>query len=177
MKKIIVICGVCAVFFLYSLSFAGMAAIDSPAAGFKVISGTGEELSLADIKGKVTVIFYETKDTKEKNRELKNELNKFYDAQSDADKKDIRRIPIINCAGVFFTEMWKKELRANSKKEGMAIYGDWDGSMASSYGFKADDSNLVIIDKSGMIRYIYTGKVEDRQIQSIKELLSRLIKE
>ena len=42
------------------------------------------------VKGKVVVIFYETKDAVEKNRKLKNELNKFYNSYGRKSKTTCR---------------------------------------------------------------------------------------
>jgi predicted transcriptional regulator len=151
--------------------------INSPAPDFKVASGSGENLALADLKGKVVVLFYETKDTIEVNRPLKEELNKFYAAQPRALEKIIRRVAVINCNGVFFTGAWKNALKENSKKEGLTIYGDWDGKMAAAYKVKDKDSNLIIIDKNGRIRYDFAGKVAQEDFSAVKDLLSQLLKE
>lgn len=145
-----------------AVSFGEGLKIGTEAPSFKVKSGDDKILTLDMIKGKVTVIFYETKDVVEKNRQLKDALNKFYNEQPDTVKKLIVRLPIINCSGVFwpFTGIWRGKLRDNSKKEGITIYGDWNGKMFSDYKMKDKESNVVIIDKKGIIRYITSGKVK-----------------
>jgi len=159
-----------------AISFAESLIVGTQAPFFKVKSGDDKELTSLMIKGKVTVIFYETKEVVEKNRQLKDELKKFYNEQSDTVKEFIVRLPIINCSGAFwpFTYIWKSKLKENSKKEGITIYGDWDGKMFSDYKMKDKESNVVIIDRKGIIRYIIFGKVEDREINKIKELLIEL---
>jgi len=149
--------------------------IDKPAPFFRVTSGAGETLTLDDLKGKITVIFYETKDMIEVNRTLKKALNEFYDAQNDANKKVIARVAVVNCKDVFFTAAWKSALRANSKKEGIIIYGDWDGSMASNYKMKAQDSNVLLLDRKGNIRYFESGKLTDNVSGVIIKLLEAFI--
>jgi len=154
-------------FFVYTQEFG----VGAPAPYFKVTSGDNEEITLDNIKGKVGVIFYETKDTIEKNRQLKNELNKFYASQPDSTRKLILRIPIINCKGVFFTDIWKNNLKGNSQKEGITIYGDWDGKMFLSYGVKDAESNLIIVGKDGVVKYSFMGKVPEKDFSKIKNLL------
>ena len=161
-----------AILFLTNFVYAAEPEIGMPAPDFKIMSGSNEELTLDDIKGRVAVIFYETKDTIEKNRKLKNELNKFYDAEPDNAKKSILRVPVINCRGVFFTEVWKNNLKENSKKEGITIYGDWDGKMFLAYGIKDKESNLIIIGRDGIIKYFFAGKAEDKDFDRIKDLLA-----
>jgi hypothetical protein len=151
--------------------------VGMPAPYFKVLSGNNEELTSEDIRGKVAVIFYETKDTVERNRLLKNELNKFYAEQPDHLKKIILRVSIINCQGVFFSGIWKNNLKDNSQKEGISIYGDWDGRMFLSYGIKDKESNLLIIGKDGIISYYGAGKAGENDIEAIKNLLARLVNE
>lgn len=140
---------------------------------FEVVSGNDEILTLDTIKGMVAVIFYETKDTKEKNRPLKKDLEAFYMLQAPAVKKDIARIAIIRCSN-FFPNVWRKNLRDNSKKEGIVIYGDWDGSMENSYEMKKGESNFLIIDKEGIIRYADSGVIPKEDFPKIRAVLDSI---
>jgi hypothetical protein len=140
---------------------------------FRVQSGDDKELTLDMIKGKVAAIFYENKDIVDANKRLKDELNKLYFEQTDTLKDVLVRLPIIDCSEAFwpFLGIWKKRLREYSKKEGVAIYCDWEGKMSSDYQMKADVSNIVIIDKGGRIRFFTAGEVKDEDINGVKELL------
>lgn len=137
---------------------------------FKVVSGNGQSLTLEALKGKTAVIFYETKESKEVNRLLKDELNSFYDAQPPLAKKDIERVSIIRCPP-FMPNIWRKSLRDNSKKEGITIYGDWDGAMEKCYGMASGESNFLIIDKEGMVRYFKKGLIPKEEFGNIKNIL------
>lgn len=167
------------VFVLFPIFFVSAEGlkVGIPAPDFKVISGNGEELTLDVLKGKVAVLFYETKNTVEQNRRLKNNLNIFYANQSSPYKKEILRIGVINCQGVLFKSAWEKGLRDNSLKEGITIYGDWDGKMFASYQVKQDISNIIIIDREGIVRYYASGQVEDKDIVMIEELLKGLLED
>ena len=63
------------------------------------------------------------------------------------------------------------------RKEGTVIYCDWDGKMSSDYGMKAGVSNVVIIDKSGRIRFLTSGDVTAEEIDDLKRLLIALTRE
>ena len=153
--------------------------IGAEAPSFRVRSGDDKELTLKMIKGKAVVMFYEAKDIVEKNRRLKNQLNKFYHEQADAIKQRIVRVAIIDCSGAVwpFKGIWKSRLRESSKKEGISIYGDWDGKMFSDYKMKTDESNILIIDKDGRIKFFTSGEVKDEEINEVKELLKELAAE
>jgi predicted transcriptional regulator len=89
------------------------------------------------------------------------------------------RLPIVDCSGAVwpFLGIWKRRLREHSKKEGVTIYCDWEGKMASDYKMKADVSNVVIIDKDGRIRFFSSGEVKDEEISGVKKLLIALASE
>lgn len=153
--------------------------IGAAAPYLRVESGDDKVLTLDMIKGKVAAIFYENKDIVGANKRLKDELNKLYYEQTGVVKDVLVRLPVIDCSDAFwpFRGLWKRKLREHSKKEGMAIYCDWEGTMAFDYKMKADVSNVVIIDKSGRIRFFTSGEVKDEEINGVKELLIALARE
>jgi len=153
--------------------------IGAAAPYFRVQSGDDKELTLDMVKGKVVAIFYENKDIVDANKRLKDELNKLYFEQTDTLKDVLVRLPIIDCSEAFwpFLGIWKRRLREYSKKEGVTIYCDWEGKIASDYKMKADVSNVVIIDKDGTIRFFTSGEVTDQEISGVKELLIALASE
>ena len=140
---------------------------------FRVASGNDEVLTLDMLKGKIAVIFYETKDTKEKNRSLKEDLNSLYAKWPSADQNEISKVAIIRCSA-FFPNIWRRSLRENSRKEGLTIYGDWNGSMEKDYGMAADESNFFIIDKSGIVRYVRAGVIPAEDFPGIKKIINEL---
>lgn len=158
---------------LLPVSSAMGISIGEKAPYFKVTSGNNEILTADMLKGKIAVIFYETKDTKEKNRALKEDLNFFYEEQPVEAQKGIMRIAVIRCSA-FMPNIWRRSLRENSKKEGMIIYGDWNGAMEESYGLAAGDSNLIIIDKDGIVRYAGQGLISTKDFPVIKNILNEL---
>ena len=162
-----------------SSSPAASGSIGSAAPYFSVQSGDDKELTLDMIKGKVAAIFYQNKDIVDANKRLKDELNKLYYEQTDALKDVLVRLPIIDCSHAFwlFRGLWKRRLREYSKKEGVTIYCDWKGKMSSDYKMNSDVSNVVIIDKSGRIRFFTSGEVKPEEINGVKELLTALARE
>ncbi len=148
---------------------------------FRVQSGDGRILDAGMLRGKVVVLFYESRDSLAKSRPLKKTLNAFYNEQRKEEQGMILRLPVINCTAAVwpFRGIWKRELIENSKRVGMTVYGDWDGKMAISFGMKSDDTNLVIMDKKGKVRYFHTGVVaaEGEGVNGLKKLLKDLVAE
>lgn len=171
---------VCSLFFLAlsGASLPGDEKIGKKAPSFKVKSGDGKVLTPDKLKGKILVIFYETKEVVEKNRALKKALNEL--ARDPRFPSDVSLgMPIVNCSGAFwpFTRIWRSKLKENSKKEGLTIYGDWDGKMFTDYKMKNHESNVLVIDKNGIIRYSKAGKIDSKGITEIKDMLRKLASE
>lgn len=175
MKKYMIFILVFAVIFFAAVNIARAIDVGAQALPFGITSGENKPLTFDDVKGKVLVIFYETKGIIEKNRPLKNELKKFFAAQSDAFRTNVVTLPVIKCpGGGLFISMWKKALRENSAKEGLTIYGDWGGKMYTDYNFADNESNFIIIDKNGVVQYNTAGVVSDADISKIEDLLKKL---
>lgn len=149
------------------------------APSFKIVSGDGKELTLDKVKGKIAVIFYETREVVEKNRELKRSLGTFFRQQAAETPDLLIPVSVIDCSSAFWplTGIWKSKLVENSKRERVTIYGDWDGSMRSDYKMQENESNIVVLDTTGTVRYFKSGKVDTAGIDAIKELLKGLIPE
>lgn len=148
---------------------------------FRAESGDGKVVDATMLRGYVVVLFYESKDVIDKSRPIKKVLNSFYDEQAREVQQMIARVPIINCTSAAwpFTGIWKSRLVENSKRVGMTVYGDWDGKMGTSYGMNGDDTNLVIIDKKGFIRFFRTGAItgNGEAANLLKKLLKDLVTE
>ncbi len=91
-------------------------------------------------------------------------------------KENIFRLVVINCTDASFVTrpIWRTKLREGSMRQGMTIYGDWTGTMLTDYQMQDHDSNFLIIDGNGIIRYTAIGLIENGQFEKIKELLLNL---
>ena len=161
-----------------SLCLAANEKVGKKAPFFSVKSGDDKELTLDMLKGKVAIIFYETKEVVEKNRALKEALKKLGRDESYRSAASVA-VAVADCSGAFwpFTRIWRNKLVENSKKEGLTIYGDWDGKMSSDYGMKPDESNVIVVDGEGVIRYFKAGEIDSQGIDELKELLATLVSE
>ena len=123
------------------------ALLGKPAPSFTVESGDDRRLTLDMVKGKVTVIFYETKEASRRNSEAKDRLNDLYDRQDRQTVQSILRVPVFNCSRVFWpiSLVWKESLRKHSKRVGITLYGDWDGRMGIDFQMKDNESNVVLL--------------------------------
>jgi hypothetical protein len=149
----------------------------TPAPNFLVESGDDKKLTLDMLRGKVVVLFYEDRKVIRKNIELKNELKQLYRSQPADVQKDIFRLVVIDCSEAYWpvTPIWKDRLVENSRREGFTIYGDWNKQMLEDYRLQPGESNFIIIDKQGIIRYAAASKIENGQFEKIKGMLFSLV--
>jgi hypothetical protein len=153
--------------------------MNTPAPFFRLKTGDDQEVTRDILKGKVLSVLYETKEVVEKNRPLKTALKNYSQTMPEDMKIQYARVPVVKCFPVSWPiiKIWQYKLKENSKKEGITLYGDWDGKMFTDYGMKDNESNFLIIDKKGFIRYRATGKIEDEEIKKIIELLNKFLDE
>ena len=142
---------------------------------FEIKSGNDEVLTLEATKDIVTVVYYDTKDVVKKNQALKKEIRQLY----KSNKEKMQIVPVIDCSGAIWpvTRIFKSKLKENSRKHGITVYGDWDARMKQDYKVKEDESNIWLIDKRGIIRYYFYGKLEENEIENVTKLLLELMGE
>jgi hypothetical protein len=158
-------------------SWAAFPTMGEAAPNFLVVSGDNQKLTLDMLRGKVVVFFYESRHAIKANTPLKDELIRFYQAQTADIKQQVFRLVVIDCANSTLptAPVWRSKLREHSRQEGFTIYGDWNRKVLADYCMKAEESNFLIIDKNGIIRYGATGKINPGQFETIKALLLTLV--
>lgn len=149
--------------------FSGAAYGEQPLAPqFQVLDADDHSLSLGDLVGKASFIFYETREITEQNRTLKEILK-----QLKQQGVIFNIVPIVDCssASALFKGMWKAQIRDHSVKEKVDIYCDWTGAFGRAYQSASDESNVYIIDRTGRIVYRNAGTVPSSDMPKIKLLL------
>jgi peroxiredoxin len=145
-----------------------------PAPSFSLESGNNQKLTLDMLRGKVVVLFYATRDTVEVNDALQHYLDRLYAAQPEKIQKQIFRLLVVNAMEATALTTWKEKLRETSQKLKITIYGDWTGDMFAAYRMRDNDSNFIIIDKRGIVRFAASGRIDSSRFGAIKKLLLKL---
>ncbi|MBN2107347.1 MAG: hypothetical protein JW832_07960 [Deltaproteobacteria bacterium] len=133
-------------------------------------------LSSKDIAGRVAVISYETKGTAEVNRPFKRAVLQRW-RQSDSSGPAI--VPVINCFSFFgfARSICANRVAAAAKKENLIIYTDSDGRMFNDFKITDDQSNIIILDKKAVVRFVHAGRLDDAGVQAAVQLIERLVRE
>jgi peroxiredoxin len=145
-----------------------------PAPSFSLVSGNDKKLTLDMVRGKVVVLFYTTRDTVHVNDDLQHYLDALYAAQPQNIQNQVFRLLVVNAMEASSLTSWKEKLMETSAKLKITIYGDWTGAMFAAYRMRDNDSNFIIIDKRGIVRFAASGRIDNSRFEAIKKLLSEL---
>ena len=172
--KSVLIAAALLVWILVPTGAQAILAISEPAPSFSLVSGDNKKVTLDMLKGKVVVLFYATRDTVEVNDALSRYLDTLYAAQPQNIQNQIYRLLVVNAMEATAVTTWKEKLNETSAKLKVTIYGDWTGGMFAAYRMRDNDSNFVIIDKKGVVRFAASGKIANSRFEAIKKLLLEL---
>jgi hypothetical protein len=97
--------------------------------------------------------------------------------QSDSSSPAI--VPVINCFSFFgfARSICANRVAAAAKKENLIIYTDSDGRMFNDFKITDDQSNILILDKKGLVRFAHAGRLDDAGVQAAVQLIERLVRE
>jgi hypothetical protein len=146
-----------------------------PAPSFSLVSGDNKKLTLDMLRGKVVALFYATRDTVQVNDALQHYLDALYDTQPQNIQSQIFRLLVVNAMEATSLTAWKEKLMETSAKLKITIYGDWTGGMFAAYRMRDNDSNFIIIDKRGIVRFAASGRIANSRFEAIKKLLLKLV--
>ncbi|MCX7667935.1 MAG: hypothetical protein N2Z84_03285 [Atribacterota bacterium] len=145
---------------------------------FEVISQENRLLTEKDLWGKITVLFYDTRHTASVNNTLKYEIKDFREANLPL-LENLQVVQVIDASSANFLTrtIWKRKLRENARRYGIDIYADWTGKMRRDFGFSPKESNILVIDQKGLIRFAHQGNPKDEERERLFKLLLELRRE
>ena len=158
-----------------SFSMAAELKVGDKAPDFKLQDSTGKEYTLEDprFKGKVLYIAYVDPDEKDTNNHVEEALKKERES-GGLDKTHYEGFGFANLKATNLPNFIIKILIKNKQeKTGALVLLDYDYTILNLWGLKNHSSEVVVLDKDRICRYIYSGKLPPEElikmIQIIKE--------
>lgn len=135
---------------------------------FTVYAGKQEKLHLSDLSGRIIVLTYESKDRVNDNAHFKDRVLKEFPDHSTV-KSPVTVLAVISCFEFFWPldRYCISEVQKNAEILGMALYDDRTGKMQQNLGLKKNESNVLIIDRQGIARYIGFGKLSEEEAEKV----------
>lgn len=156
-------------------SFAAAIETGQPAPAFEVSYNGSKVLRSADLAGSIIVITCESRETKELNQPFKDALLKAF-PEDERLRRNIALVPVIDC----FAYPWPikgfcvRGVQDNAKKLNVQLYVDMSGRMFRDYGASSHTSTVIIIDRTGVVRYVMAGKIPEADVGSVVDLVRTL---
>jgi len=165
------------VFILAGSAFAGELKVGMKASDWSFKDQDDKVFTMESWAGKVLLVTYVDPDEKDLNEHFTDAMKK---AKDDGLLKDetYKGIGIADCAAT-----WKPDFAiraiAGSKAEKYktVILFDYDASLRKAWGLGKDTSNVILMDKNRVCRYIFRGRVPNEKVAEIVKLAIDLQKE
>jgi hypothetical protein len=166
MKQCVIFLG----FILLSVGIAsaGQSLLNVRAPEFTISDQYDRHYSLQSLSGRPLVLIASDKEGEEQNRQWGALIRgKCGNSVRILGVADVRAVP-------FFL---KGKIRNDFRKDPNSILLDWKGTIFESFGLVKGVSNVVLIDGSGSIRYMYAGapadEARERLFKEIESMLHR----
>ena len=164
-----------ALLWIASSAVAAELKVGDKASDFKLKDSAGKEYSLdhPQFKGKVLYIGYVDPDEKDTNNHVEDALKKEREA-GGLDKARYEGFGIVNLKATIMPNfLINSAIKSKQEKTGAIIILDYDYTILNQWGLKNDASNVVVLDKERICRYVNSGKLPPEElakmIQIIKE--------
>lgn len=152
--------------FMLQLTDAGAEnAVGEKATEFTLQDQYEKTVSLRTYEGRAVVLIASDKECSSQNAAWKKAVRtKYGDSIAVQGLADVSSVP-------FFL---KGKIRSDFKKEAENILLDWKGEVFRSYGLTKGASNVILIDKDGMVRHRSSGPASPEAVQELFEKIDAL---
>jgi hypothetical protein len=133
---------------------------------------------LGSFAGKPLLVIYEDKDSAQTNAALKADLSRLAGGE-----KYRSTVALVAIADVSAYDFWpargfvKDAIKAESKKQNIVIYCDWDGHVRRGLGLNKNASNVVLYGKDGRVAFARAGTLSAAERAEVLDLLRREVGE
>jgi predicted transcriptional regulator len=156
-----------------STAAAGELKVGDRAADFTLQDPTGKSYTLEapEFRGKVLSIFYVDPDESDMNEHVSEALKKAADDKI-LDRTYYKGFGVTNLKATWKPNVIIKAIvKGKQEKYQTTILLDYDYTILNLWGLQNDSSNLVVLDKERICRYLYKGKIPDPETPRIIALI------
>jgi peroxiredoxin len=115
-------------------------------------------VSLRQFAGRIVVLIASDKEGSSQNSAWTKAIQDKY-----ADQLIVQGIADVSSVPFFL----KGKIRNDFKKDGESILMDWKGEVFKAYGLTKGASNVILVDKDGMIRHRASGGASSEAVQEL----------
>ena len=162
-------------FFITFLFSQSSLEVGMPAPEWEFPDADGNMFTMDNWSGKIMGVSYVDPDESEMNEEFSDRVKKAIDVDSLIARDSFKGIGIADCAS-----SWKPDflIRAiggrKAKKYETTVLFDFDAILRKSWDLNEDSYNIVILDKSRIVRGLYKEKMSESEMDEALQLIISL---
>ena len=139
--------------------------LNSKAPDFLLKDQHDKAVNLRQLEGRLVVLIASDRDGRAQNDLWGRKIRERYkDKITIFGIADLRKVP-------FFM---RGKIKEGFKKDEVSILLDWDGRVFGAYWLAERVSNIILIDKKGYIKYIYSGYASKDAVERLFKEIDRL---
>ncbi|MDP3283235.1 MAG: YtfJ family protein [Desulfobacterales bacterium] len=165
------------VFLAGGVAFADELKVGAKASDWSFKDADDKVFTMESWAGKVFLVTYVDPDEADLNEHFADAMKK---AKDDGLLKDetYKGIGIADCAATWKPNVAIRAIAGRkAKKFNTIILFDYDASLRNAWGLGKDTSNVILLDKNRVCRYIFRGRVPNEKVAEIVKLAIDLQKE
>ncbi|RPH50506.1 MAG: hypothetical protein EHM85_10180 [Desulfobacteraceae bacterium] len=165
------------VFLAGGAAFADELKVGAKASDWSFKDADDKAFTMESWAGKVLLVTYVDPDESDLNEHFTDAMKK---AKDDGILKDetYKGIGIADCDATWKPNVAIRAIAGRkAKKYNTVILFDYDASVRKAWGLGKDTSNVILLDKNRVCRYIFKGKVPIDQVATVVKLAADLQKE
>ncbi len=140
-------------------------AVGEKATDFTLQDQYEKTVSLKQYEGSIVVMIASDKEGSAQNAAWTKAIKDKY-----ADRLAIQGIADVSSVPFFL----KGKIRNDFKKDGESILLDWKGEVFKAYGLTKGVSNVILVDKDGMVRHRTSGGISPGAVQELFKKIDAL---
>ncbi len=136
-------------------------------------SSGGGNRAISTFRGKVVVLFYEDRHHTETNARVKEAVARY--GLEHHLESAVAVVAVANLKGYDFSpasNIARRAIRAIASKLGIEILMDWRGVAIDALGVQDANANVVVLDRSGVVRFRVTGRLHDGDEKALLSAVS-----
>ncbi len=135
----------------------------------------GKAFTMDSWAGKVLQVNYVDPDEADLNEPFNDKVKKAIDVDSLISRDKYKGMGVVDCAATWKPDVLIRIIAGKkSKKFNTTVVFDYDAELREAWGLAKDTYNVVILDKSRVVRAIYRGLIPEEDHEKLLKLLIEL---
>ncbi|UJR82609.1 peroxiredoxin family protein [Sandaracinus amylolyticus] len=145
---------------------------------FSLEETSGQTRTLASVRGRVVIVFYEDRDHTSVNHAFKETLHRFVIDNHLQQQATTYAVADVHGIDGIVRDMARGAIRTIAQRYGIQILLDWDGALRRApFSLRGGEANVALIDRQGRVRWRHAGAIGETERTSFFRTFRQLLRE